>query len=662
MAHTSSKSNGFTLLELTVVLVIIGLLVAALATFLTQYVREIREQEYREKIDTITSSLANYIKDESFRGDDPATPIVEGPLNFVTDPDGAINFPCPADPNLGPGDAGFGQEVRVNDGANTTVNPWTGAVIPQTTCSTAGGITGVDTNADGTDDVFYGAIPVATIDLDSDYIVDQYGQKFTYAVSRGPSLNFGLSGASPVGNITIDIAPPGPASDIPGIDFAIIHHGQDASGSNSLQGAISVPCPGAGATLDQQNCDDADGVIIAEGDNRNLNRGSGLYYDDRVVFTLRGIADKEEYWQFNDVNPLAINHVNPSHVLIDPDSTGASFLGVGTEAPISNLTVANAGHISLVEAALPIGTTSPALPPPAAGAQSVSIHFESVNVPGPALSPLNRLFLGVDGATAAGNTNNITIDTTNAHVGIGVINPLERLHVAEGTDLRAMRVDGGIQVFTDINDIPDLDMAAQGLITSGGNLFIGIDSDNSAGGTDTVRFINNSPVVPGGAAAIEAATFIVMREDGRMAINAGSVLNNRELFIDGELEADAFFYTSDMNMKKDITDLDDDTLEKIMMTRIIKYNLIDDSNEQKKIGVIAQSLQQLFPGLVNDRGDGRLSVDYISLIGPVIKAVQELRSEKNEEIEALETEIETLKGTIEDMNERLKALETRLAE
>ena len=79
--------------------------------------------------------------------------------------------------------------------------------------------------------------------------------------------------------------------------------------------------------------------------------------------------------------------------------------------------------------------------------------------------------------------------------------------------------------------------------------------------------------------------------------------------------------------------------------RIIKYNLIN-GDDSTKIGVIAQNLQEFFPELVHVDKNGMMKVDYIGLVGPIIKGMQELRSEQKEEIDALKSDIEVLKAEI----------------
>jgi hypothetical protein len=91
----------------------------------------------------------------------------------------------------------------------------------------------------------------------------------------------------------------------------------------------------------------------------------------------------------------------------------------------------------------------------------------------------------------------------------------------------------------------------------------------------------------------------------------------------------------------------------MMMLRVIKYHLLESSEtDRKKIGLIAQDLQEHFPELVHEDDSGYLSVDYVGLIGPVIKAVQELRTEKDVKIEQLENKLAA-------MDARLLALEER---
>lgn len=112
------------------------------------------------------------------------------------------------------------------------------------------------------------------------------------------------------------------------------------------------------------------------------------------------------------------------------------------------------------------------------------------------------------------------------------------------------------------------------------------------------------------------------------------------------LYADQFVYnnTSDRRLKHDITPLTG-VLDK--MAQIKGYSFLMNSGNAKKLGVIAQEVEPIYPELVIDIGDGYKGVDYIGLIGPLIAAVNELR-EQNVSMKALvekqEREINELKS------------------
>ena len=88
---------------------------------------------------------------------------------------------------------------------------------------------------------------------------------------------------------------------------------------------------------------------------------------------------------------------------------------------------------------------------------------------------------------------------------------------------------------------------------------------------------------------------------------------------------------SDAKVKENVTDATP-KLEKLNQVRVVNYNLIGE--EQKQLGVIAQELEQIFPGMVeetadkdaegNDLGTTTKSVKYSVFVPMLIKAVQEL--------------------------------------
>jgi hypothetical protein len=91
---------------------------------------------------------------------------------------------------------------------------------------------------------------------------------------------------------------------------------------------------------------------------------------------------------------------------------------------------------------------------------------------------------------------------------------------------------------------------------------------------------------------------------------------------------------SDIKLKENIVDATP-KLDKLMQVRIVNYNLIGD--DLKQIGVIAQELEQVFPGLVDEHPDRDAegnqldtttkSVKMSVFVPMLIKAIQELKGE-----------------------------------
>jgi hypothetical protein len=106
-------------------------------------------------------------------------------------------------------------------------------------------------------------------------------------------------------------------------------------------------------------------------------------------------------------------------------------------------------------------------------------------------------------------------------------------------------------------------------------------------------------------------------------------------------------------LKKDIADAEP-FLERIMKTPLRRFRWKEDAQEARvpMLGVIAQEVQPLFPDLVteseNINGDSYLSVGYTSFGLISLKGVQELKQEKDREIEELKKRISKLEELISE--------------
>ena len=80
---------------------------------------------------------------------------------------------------------------------------------------------------------------------------------------------------------------------------------------------------------------------------------------------------------------------------------------------------------------------------------------------------------------------------------------------------------------------------------------------------------------------------------------------------------------SDKVLKENITDATPKT-EDLKKVRVVNYNLKNDVNKEKMLGVVAQELEEVFPNLVSTDSDGIKSVKTSIFIPILIKAFQEL--------------------------------------
>ena len=106
-------------------------------------------------------------------------------------------------------------------------------------------------------------------------------------------------------------------------------------------------------------------------------------------------------------------------------------------------------------------------------------------------------------------------------------------------------------------------------------------------------------------------------------------------------------FTSDSRLKKNIETTRDGYLEDLDRLRVVKYNWhCDEEGYQKELGLIAQEVQQVFPGMVHVNNETLNGIDDTLMLKTsvlpmmLLKAVQEL-SAKND---ALEARIAVLEG------------------
>ena len=101
---------------------------------------------------------------------------------------------------------------------------------------------------------------------------------------------------------------------------------------------------------------------------------------------------------------------------------------------------------------------------------------------------------------------------------------------------------------------------------------------------------------------------------------------------------------SDIKLKDNIETIDN-ALEKVLNARGVYYTLKRDETKTRKVGVVAQEMQEVLPEVVilhKDKEDeeGTLAVDYGNITALLIEAIKE----QQKQIEELKAEVKALKG------------------
>ncbi len=115
----------------------------------------------------------------------------------------------------------------------------------------------------------------------------------------------------------------------------------------------------------------------------------------------------------------------------------------------------------------------------------------------------------------------------------------------------------------------------------------------------------------------------------------------------GTVRASQVLTLSDARLKTDIKPIDG-ALKKLMGIQGYIYTLKVDGSTQ--YGVLAQQVEELFPYAVTTAENGLKSVNYNSLIAPMIQSIHEL-----------DTKVQNLEKTYQSNENRIKALENKLA-
>jgi hypothetical protein len=146
-----------------------------------------------------------------------------------------------------------------------------------------------------------------------------------------------------------------------------------------------------------------------------------------------------------------------------------------------------------------------------------------------------------------------------------------------------------------------------------------------------------------------AGDILIVDSFGRVGIN--QTTPTEKLEVNGNVKASGLYLNSDANLKEDIQPVDH-ALEKISELNGVTFAWKADTAavQKKHMGVIAQDVEKIFPDSVTGT-NGKKSVDYPSLIAPLIEAVKELKNQNQEQdslIRMQQEEIRTLQDALKN--------------
>lgn len=315
------QNSGFTLIEMAVVVIIVGLIIAAALPSLITYKTTRDFYRTQQNLQLAHDALREYF--------------------------GLFGrYPCPADPTVSYDDPDFGLEAPDCKGATT--DPCPGGLV----CTNVGTR---DANNDGTNDIiFIGALPSRTLADSARFSgfeiadgKDGYLTQFTYAVTESMALtsntvtrpaNIQLGAITVRDEFARDIVEPAGSA-----HYVVVSHGDNSRGAYNLEGNqvgdcdvntlyASLPGPPPpvpdidvagvpGIDIELENCDDDDGRFIS---GLQTYVPGDSYYDDQLVFNARTATS---LWRQSSFNPDHLYNTNFGNV------------GIGTDTPVEKLDI-----------------------------------------------------------------------------------------------------------------------------------------------------------------------------------------------------------------------------------------------------------------------------------------------------------------------------------
>lgn len=317
------RERGYTLIEMSIVVSVVGLLLASFISAYTIYIKTKAQQTTENNASLLKASLSNFL------------------VQFG-------RYPCPARIDLPRTDPYYGMEsecdplVTVPPPSDPTA-PVYPAVVTAGTCANGlcfeDGLTPVDVNPgpvlnEVIPKIRRGSIPFRAMGIPEDQAEDGYGNRFQYAVTEPLAVTTSYVRRS--GGVVIhnDATPP---TELTPVDnrahYVIFSSGPDKAGAYSRYGLLLAPCAATG--LDAENCNTSPANPLAiYRAAKYAPAATAIHFDDYVSFYS---SVETPLWRVSDASGFHISD------LIDAALTGQ--IAIGSEDFALNATVDVAGDV-----------------------------------------------------------------------------------------------------------------------------------------------------------------------------------------------------------------------------------------------------------------------------------------------------------------------------
>lgn len=284
------SQDGFTLIEMMIVIIIVSLLLGPLITFVNLYFKEKAERITRENLATLSLAMGQYFSEFG-------------------------HYPCPSRLTAKNTDDDFGSQtecvaIDLSGEGGFSSSSSSGKGCQDGICTARG-------RRDG-DPIKIGAVPHKVLGVPYAQTLDGYGNKITYAVTERYATS------NPIQHLgAISIKEPSGTSVIRPEDsaqFIMISHGRDEKGSFSAQGVPNGGFCNSEPGIDNENCD-GDSVFI---DGQRAKASGDSHYDDIVLYKMFGDS---LLWQNSPFDSRNIYNATFGNV------------GIGTEKPSEKLDI-----------------------------------------------------------------------------------------------------------------------------------------------------------------------------------------------------------------------------------------------------------------------------------------------------------------------------------